>query len=125
MRFLKALWLIIFFLFSLMFFIQNKEALDQKLALSFDTYYFNYVWTNTAVPFYFVVLVGFLAGAAVTLGYLLMDRVRLRMDLAASRRTVRKQEKELKKLRSIPLEATPLLEGGDSAEKADDGQNPA
>ena len=122
MRFLKALWLIVFFLFSLMFFVQNQEALGQELTLTFKTYYFDYVWTNTKVPFYFVVLIGFCAGAVVTLGYLVMDRIRLRMDLSSSRRTVRKQEKELKKLRSIPLEATPLLESGENAEKAD-GQN--
>lgn len=123
MRFLKALWLILFFFFSLMFAVQNKEALGQKLTLTFDTYYLNYVWTNTAVPFYFVVLVGFLAGAVVTLGYLVMDRVRLRMDLSRCRRVVRRQEKELKKLRAIPLETTPLLEStADSVEKTEADQ---
>ena len=114
MRFLKALWLTVFFFFSLIFFIQNNEVLGQKLALKFDFYYFDYVWSNTAVPFYFVVLVGFFAGAIVTLGYLFMDRVRTRMELSRCRRVIRKQEKELKKLRAIPLEATPLLEGNDT-----------
>lgn len=118
MRFLKALWLTVFFFFSLIFFIQNYEWLSQKLTLKFDFYYFDYIWNNTAVPFYFVVLVGFFAGALVTLGYLVMDRIRIRMDLSRCRRTIRRQEKELKKLRAIPLEATPLLEGTDAEKKS-------
>lgn len=101
-----------------MFFIQNAAVLDQKLTLKFDFYYFDYVWTNTAVPFYFVVLVGFLAGAIVTLGYLFMDRLRTRMDLSRCRRAVRKQEKELRKLRAIPLQTQPLLEGTELAENS-------
>jgi uncharacterized integral membrane protein len=117
MRFLKALWLIVFFFLSLLFFIQNNEALGQKLTLSFDTYYFQYVWTNTAVPLYVVVLLGFFAGALVTLGYLIMDRIRLRMELAGCRRDNRKKEKELKHLRAIPLETAPLLESGDGQPK--------
>lgn len=124
MRFLKALWLTVFFFFSLIFFIQNNEVLGQKLSLKFDFYYFNYVWTNTAVPFYFVVLVGFFAGAIVTLGYLFMDRLRIRMELSRCRKIIRKQDKEIKKLRNIPLQATPLLEG--TAEKPDnESQNAA
>lgn len=119
MRFLKALWLTFFFFFSLIFFIQNNEQLGQKLSLHFDFYYFDYVWSNTAVPFYFVVLVGFLAGAIVTLGYLFMDKIRGRMELSRCRRVIRKQEKELKKLRAIPLEATPLLEGSEDEKNPD------
>ncbi len=110
MRFLKALWLTAFFFFSLIFFIQNNDVLSQKMTLKFDFYYFDYIWTNTAVPFFFVILVAFVAGALVTLGYLVMDRMRLKMELGRCRRIVRKQEKELKKLRSIPLEPTPVPE---------------
>jgi uncharacterized integral membrane protein len=110
MRFLKALWLMVFFFFSLIFFTQNNEVLSQKMTLTFDFYYFDYVWTNTAVPFFFVILAAFVAGALVTLGYLVMDRIRLRMELGRCRRVVRNQEKELKKLRSIPLDPTPIPE---------------
>ena len=125
MRFLKALWLTVFFFFSLIFFIQNNDVLSQKMALKFDFYYFDYVWTNTAVPFFFVILVAFVAGALVTLGYLVMDRMRLKMDLSRCRRVVRKQEKELKKLRSIPLEPTPLPELPEAARPADENANAA
>lgn len=110
MRFLKALWLTVFFFFTLMFFIQNNDVLAQQLSLKFDFYYFDYVWSNTAVPFFFVILVAFVAGVLVTLGYLVMDRIRLKMEFGRCRRALRKQEKELKKLRAIPLESTPLLD---------------
>lgn len=126
MRFLKALWLTIFFFFSLMFFIQNTDVLNQKLTLKFDFYYFDYVWTNTAVPFYFIVLVAFFLGTIVALGYLFMDRLRTKMELSRYRRIVRKQEKELKNLRAIPLEAPALIEGTELAEKSgQDSQNAA
>lgn len=126
MRFLKALWLIIFFFFSLMFFIQNNEVLDQKLSLKFDFYYFDYIWTNTAVPFFFIVLVGIVVGAFVMLCYLLMDKLHSSRELSRCRRLIRKQEKELRKLRAIPLETPPLLEGTEMAEKsAQETQNNA
>ena len=110
MRFFKALWLTVFFFFTLLFFVQNNTVLSQELALQFDSYYFDYVWKNTKVPFFFVILVSFVAGVLVSIGYLFMDWMRLKGDLRKCRRVVRKQEKELKKLRSIPLEPTPLLE---------------
>ena len=110
MRFLKALWLTVFFFFSIIFFIQNNDVLSKPMSLRFDFYYFDYVWSNTAVPFFFIILVAFVAGAIVTLGYLVMDRVRLKMEFSRCRRVVRRQEKELKKLRAIPLEPTPLPE---------------
>ena len=116
MRFLKALWLTFFFFFSLLFFVQNKEVLGQQLTLVFDTYYFNYTWTNTAVPFYFVVLTGFLAGVIATIGYFFMDTIRARSELGRCRKIIRKQDKEIKTLRAIPLQSsTTLLESGDKA----------
>ena len=125
MRFLKALWLTVFFFFSLIFFIQNNDVLSQKMSLKLDFYYFDYIWTNTAVPFFFVVLVAFVAGALVTLGYLVMDRMRLKMDLSRCRRVVRKQEKELKKLRAIPLEPTTLPELPEAPKPAPENSNAA
>lgn len=120
LRFLKALWLTVFFFFTLAFFIQNNDVLAQKLSLKFDTYYFDYVWTNTAVPFFFIILVAFVVGALVMFGYLAMDRMSLKRELGRAKRVVRKQEKELKKLRAIPLEPTPLLESsaGKTTEEA-------
>ncbi len=111
MRFLKALWLAVFFFFSLVFFIQNSVALGHKLSLKMDFYYFNYVWSNTAVPFYFVIMVGFFAGALLILGYLLLDQLRTKSELRRSRKQVRILDRELKKLREIPLKpSTPLIE---------------
>jgi len=123
MRFLKALWLAVFFFFTLIFFMQNIEVLGQKLSLHMDFYYFNYVWKNTAVPLYFVVLVGFVAGVLVTLGYLIMDRMRLRFELIRERRKVKKLEWENKKLREIPLQETQaFLEASAVAAKTEDNQ---
>ena len=121
MRFLKALWLAAFFFFSLVFFMQNIDALGQKLSLHMDFYYFNYVWENTAVPLYFVVLVGFAVGVLVTLGYLIMDRIRLRFELLREKRRVKKLDWENKKLREIPLqEPQTFLEAANSSEKIEE-----
>ncbi len=123
LRFLKALWLTVFFFFTLVFFIQNNDVLSKDLSLQFDFYYFDYVWTNTAVPLFVVILLAFVVGVLVTLGYLAMDRIRLRRELGRCRRIVRKQEKELKKLRSIPLEPTPLLESPETDKPAPENAN--
>ena len=125
MRFFKALWLTVFFFFTLLFFVQNNAALSQELSLQFDTYYFDYVWKNTKVPFFFIVLVSFVAGVLVSIGYLFMDWMRLKGDVRKCRRIIRKQEKELKKLRSIPLEPTPLLEAPAPEKPAPETQNAA
>ena len=117
LRFLKALWLTVFFVFSLAFFMQNKEALSDNLSLVFKLYYTDYTWTNTAVPFFVVVLIAFGIGVLATIGYLAMDRMRLKRELGRCKRIIRKQEKELKKLRAIPLESTPLLESPANAAK--------
>lgn len=125
MRFFKALWLTVFFFFTLLFFVQNNTALSQELSLQFDTYYFDYVWKNTKVPFFFVILVSFVTGVLVSIGYLFMDWMRLKGDVRSCRRIIRKQEKELKKLRSIPLEPTPLLEAPNPEKPAAEPQNVA
>lgn len=118
LRFLKALWLTVFFIFSIAFFMQNTEALSQKLSLIFEFYYTGYTWTNTEVPFFVVILISFGVGVIVTLGYLIMDRMRLKREFRRCRRIVRKQEKELTKLRVIPLETTPLLESPEAGKPA-------
>ena len=109
MRFLKALWLAVFFFAALIFFIQNNDVLGQKMALQLDFYFFNYIWKGTAVPFYFVVLAGFLVGALSTLGFLIMDRIRLRLELRRARKEARDLSKELKALREIPLQPAPVM----------------
>ena len=109
MRFLKALWIAIFVFCALVFFIQNSTALITPLELTFDTY-MDQVWTAKAVPFYLVVLLGFLAGALLMLGYLFMDRVRLGHQLRQARRQCRSLEKEVKNLREIPLPTQGLLD---------------
>ena len=125
LRFLKALWLTVFFFFTLVFFIQNNDVLAQKLSLQFDFYYFDYVWKNVAVPYFFIILVAFVAGALVMFGYLVMDRLHLKREFSRCRKVVRKQEKELKKLRAIPLEPTPLLEAPEAPKPAPENSNVA
>lgn len=122
MRFLKALWIAIFVFCALVFFIQNSTALITPLELQIDTY-MGHVWTATAVPFYLVVLLGFLAGALVMLGYLLMDRLRLGRALRRARKQCRVLEKEVKNLREIPLPSQGLLEAS-PLEKTDASAQP-
>lgn len=120
MRFLKALWIAIFVFCALVFFIQNSTELITPLELKIDTY-MGHVWTATAVPFYLVVLLGFLAGALLMLGYLFMDRVRLGRELRRERKKTRALDKEVKNLREIPLPAQGLLEvtGVEKTDKSD------
>ena len=123
MRFLKALWIASFVFCALVFFVQNSEQLITPLELTIDTH-LGYVWTAAAVPFYLVVLLGFLAGTLLMLGYLFMDRVRLGRELRRERRKSRDLDKQVKSLREIPLPAQGLLEAT-PMEKTDKADKPA
>ncbi len=123
MRFMKALLIILFFFAALAFFIQNSAALITPLELKMD-FYFGYQWRATAVPFYFVVLGGFLAGALLTLGILLLDRLRLGSKARKAEKKAKALEAELKSFRDLPLQSQPLLEAAAVDAKKVDSEQP-
>lgn len=104
MRFLKILWIVLLFFFGALFLVQNKETLSQLMVLQLDLF-FTEKLTSIELPYYFIVLCAFAVGALSAIGYLILSRLRLGMDLRRTRKQVKILQKELNTLRSARLEA--------------------
>ncbi|MDL2216391.1 lipopolysaccharide assembly protein LapA domain-containing protein [Desulfovibrio sp. OttesenSCG-928-M14] len=108
MRFVKVLLLLVLFIFGLLFFVQNSDALATNLRLQFDLYY-GFKWEGQEIPFYFVVLAAFGLGMLFATLLLLIDRIRLGCSLMGRNRAVRSLEKEVERLRGELAKETRLL----------------
>ena len=76
MRYVKVLILALFFFLCLVFLFQNQNVLSQKLTLELNLLAIPKM-TSIELPFYFIILVSFLAGCVMALLLLLWDRMRL------------------------------------------------
>ncbi len=127
MRFIKVLFLILLFFISMMFFIQNTEILSQEMSLQLSFFTESLTIKSVPLPFYFLLLIGFVLGGALVLFYFVLDKIRLSKELKQNRSRISKLEKEVNSLRNLPLDnslatspSTPdttTSETGDSTEE--------
>jgi putative membrane protein len=101
MRYLKALMLALLFVISMLFFVQNNVPLSTSLQLEFN--FVNLHFISLPLPLYLFVLAAFLLGVLFTLGFLLVERIRLGLELKALRRQYASLEDEALALRTLPL----------------------
>lgn len=80
MRYIKVLLIVVVFFLGFLFLIQNQAPLTQKLTLELDLLVIPKM-TSIELPFYFVVLGGFIVGALLSLLLLLWDRMRMQAKL--------------------------------------------
>lgn len=106
MRYVKVILLVLFFFLSMLFFIQNKDTVTQtyELVLSVPLL-FNL--RSIPLPFYLIVLSGFLVGALVCVFYFLTERFRLSGLVRELRQKNANLERELHQLRTMPLDNQP------------------
>jgi hypothetical protein len=109
MRFIKVLLLLVLFIFGLLFFVQNSEALGTHLKLKLDLYY-GFKWEGMEIPFYFVVLAAFGVGMLFATALLFIDRVRMGCALVGRKRAVRSLEKEVDRLRADKAKEAKIIE---------------
>ena len=109
MRFIKVLLLLVLFIFGLLFFVQNSEALGTHLKLKLDLYY-GFKWEGIEIPFYFVVLAAFGVGMLFATACLFIDRIRLGCALVGRKRAVRTLEKEVGRLRAEVAKEAKIIE---------------
>ncbi len=102
MRFLKVLILILLFFASMLFFVQNTQALSMTIALELDL--FVQAWRSIPLPLYFLLLFSFVLGALITLGYCIAERLRMGAALRRARKQINDLEQEVTSLRTLPLE---------------------
>ncbi len=101
MRYLKAVLLALLFVISMLFFVQNNAPLSTSLQLEFNLLTLHLI--SLPLPLYLFVLAAFLLGVLFTLGFLLVERIRLGLELKALRRQHASLEDEALALRTLPL----------------------
>lgn len=102
MRFIKVLFLLALFVFSILFFSQNNDALLQALTLKLDI---PYVATlhSIPLPLGFLILTAFVAGCVLTMVYFAVDKFRSSAKLKECRTRMASLEQELNSLRNMPI----------------------
>ena len=101
MRYLKTVMLALLFVVSMLFFVQNNGPLSTSLQLEFNLVTLHLI--SVPLPLYLFVLAAFLLGVLFSLGFLLVERIRLGLDLKALRRQHAALEDEALALRTLPL----------------------
>jgi lipopolysaccharide assembly protein A len=120
MRFVKVVFLILLFFISMMFFIQNTEVLSQSMSLKLSLFTESLTLKSVPLPFYFLLLIGFVLGGALVLFYFLLDKIRLTKALKHNKGRIAKLEQEVNSLRNLPLDNSMHAGHGETpAEKED------
>lgn len=103
MRFIKVLGLILLFVLSMAFFVQNTEILSQTMALQLDLFAFE-PWMSVPLPFYILILISFAIGALFTLAFFVIDKIQTARQLKDCRNQLAKMTQEVNSLRNLPIE---------------------
>ncbi len=102
MRFVKVLFLLALFVFSILFFSQNNDVLLQELTLKLDIPY-AMTLHSVPLPFGVLILAAFVAGALLTMFYFAVDKVRCGSKLKECKTRMASLEQELNSLRNMPI----------------------
>jgi len=105
MRVIKVLFLLAFFFFCMLFFVQNTAILETPLLLKLEV--FGLHAETAAVPFYVVLLLSFVAGGFFCTLYFLAEKVRLAASVRSLQNKVNAMEKQLAQKKSTV--ASPLV----------------
>ncbi len=99
MRYIKALLLVVIFFLAIVFFFQNQEILNKDAVLKINLFFLK-PWSSIPLPLYFLLLLGFLFGALLTLFLLVWDKFCNSARLMRATWRVRSLEKEVLQLQS-------------------------
>ncbi|MBU1230887.1 MAG: LapA family protein [Proteobacteria bacterium] len=101
MRYLKAFLTSLVFVLSMLFFVQNNVPLSTSIQLELNLIFKQFY--SLPLPVYVLVLAAFLLGIVFSLGFLLVERIRLGLELKALRKQHAALEDEALSLRTLPL----------------------
>jgi len=102
MRFIKVLFLLALFVFSILFFSQNNDVLLQSLVLKLDIPYIATLH-SIPLPLGFLILASFVAGSLLTIVYFVVDKYRSCAKLKECKTRMASLEQELNSLRTMPI----------------------
>lgn len=102
MRFIKVLFLLALFVFSILFFSQNNDVLLQELTLKLEIPY-AMTLHSIPLPFGVLILAAFVAGSLLTMVYFAVDKLRSASQLRECKTRMASLEQELNSLRNMPI----------------------
>ena len=102
MRFIKVLFLLALFVFSILFFSQNNDVLLQGLTLKLEIPY-AMTLHSIPLPFGVLILAAFVAGALLTMVYFGVDKIRMGSKFRECKTRMASLEQELNSLRNMPI----------------------
>jgi putative membrane protein len=117
MRYLKFFILVVLFVLSMFFFVQNTAALSTVLQLELNLVFTRFY--SQPLPVYVWILMGFFAGALVCLACFVVERVRMGVELKSLRTRASALEDELLALRTQPIGQGAEQPGQSAADKPD------
>jgi len=102
MRFIKVVFLLVLFVFSILFFSQNNDVLLQALTLKLEIPY-AMTLHSIPLPFGVLILAAFVAGSLLTMCYFLADKFRSVSKLRECKTRLASLEQEVNSLRNMPI----------------------
>ena len=102
MRFIKVLFLLVLFVFSILFFSQNNDVLLQALTLKLEIPY-AMTLHSIPLPFGVLILAAFVAGSLLTMFYFIADKFRAGSKLRECKTRLASLEQEVNSLRNMPI----------------------
>ena len=102
MRYVKALLVILLFVFGLTFFLQNSEIFTATLSVRFEI--LDWGGRFEPIPMYVFLLLAFLVGGLISFLYLAADKIKLHRELRSKKSRISSLEKELSSLRNMSLD---------------------
>jgi len=102
MRFVKVLFLLFLFVFSILFFSQNNDVLLQTLVLKLDIPYVTTLH-SIPLPLGFLILAAFVAGSMLTMVYFGVDKLRSTSKLNECKTRMASFQQELNSVRNMPI----------------------
>ncbi|MBI9078226.1 MAG: LapA family protein [Pseudodesulfovibrio sp.] len=115
MRFIKVLLLLALFVFSILFFTQNDDALLQELTLKLDIFSITTLH-SIPLPLSVLILASFVAGSILTMFYFVVDKFRATSRLKECKTRMASLEQEVNSLRNMPItEDQPYAEKEENA----------
>lgn len=116
MRFIKVLFLLALFVFSILFFSQNNDVLLQNLTLMLDIPYVATLY-SIPLPFGVLILTAFVTGCLLTMVYFAVDKFRGASKLKECRTRMASLEQELNSLRNMPISEEPSYAATETKEE--------
>lgn len=105
MKIVKGMFLILLFVLLLVLAVQNIESLFTRVMFQADLHFFHGAYST---PIWAIILLFFFLGVIAMGVFSLVERIKLKREGSALKRSIKEKDKELNSLRNLPITSTDL-----------------